>query len=280
MLPTGSVKKIGLIAGAGQFPRLFCRAARDRGYQVIITALRGQADPDLESLGFPLTWIRLGEVGKGVKVFRREGVSQAVMLGGVKKLELFSGNFRPDWLAIKYLPRMKRLKDFNDDTLLRFLAEVLADQGVEVVESTIFLPDLPIPAGVLTKRKPSSREMKDAEHGFRLAKDMGRFDVGQCIVIRNRAVLAVESAEGTDKTILRGGVYGRGKAMVIKVVKPNQDLRFDLPCIGLKTIETMIEAKCAALVVEAGGALCFDRDEVIKLADRHRICIIGMENKQ
>ncbi|MBW1712035.1 MAG: UDP-2,3-diacylglucosamine diphosphatase LpxI [Deltaproteobacteria bacterium] len=272
-LATGS-QKVGIVAGGGQFPVLLCRAARDQGRQVVVTALEGDADPRLTQEADELTWFKLGQLGKIIATFRQAGVDQAVMAGSVTKGQIFSGKWRPDRKFLSILPRIRSL---HDDSVLRLFAEILTEEGISVLDSTFLLPSLLTPPGRLTKRRPTKREFKDADYGFRLAKDLGRFDIGQCIVVRLGGVLAVEAQEGTDETIRRGGRLGQGRAVVVKVAKPHQDLRFDLPSVGLTTIQTMKDSGCTALVLEAGRTLCFDRQEMVALADKYGIAVLAME---
>lgn len=267
--------KVGLIAGGGQFPILFCRAAQRKGLEVVVCALEGEADSQLAQAADELHWFKLGQVGRIISVFRQAGVDQAAMAGQVTKTRLFSRAFRPD---LKFLSLLPRLKNAHDDAGLRVLAEAFEEEGIAIQPSTLFLPELHLPPGLLSRRRPTRRERKDADYGFPLAKELGAFDIGQCIVVRSRAVLAVEAIEGTDEAILRGGRLGGGRAVVIKVTKPGQDLRFDLPAVGVRTVERMIESGCSALVVEAGGTICFDREEMIDLANRHDICVLALED--
>lgn len=267
--------RIGVIAGGGQFPVLICRAARSQGIETVVLALEGVADQQLAHEADLVIRFRMGQAGKLIAGFRDNGVTRAIMAGTVPKTSIFS--WRPDRKLLSLLPRMGKL---HDDALLRLLAEVMAEEGVEIVDSTLLLPQLRTPAGKLTKRRVSRETWEDGRYGFRLAKDLGRFDIGQCLVIRSKAVLAVEAAEGTDETIRRGGRLGGGQAMVVKVSKPGQDLRFDLPALGLGTIRTMIEADCRALIVEAGQTICFDREEMIDLADRHKIAVLAMTQEE
>ncbi len=273
------MEKVGIIAGGGQFPVLLCRAARDQGKETVVLALEGEADPALSREGDSCVFFKLGQLGRIISSFKQAGVERIVMAGSVSKPQLFSGKIRPDRKLISLLPKIKKLR-LHDDGLLRALADVLAAEGILVVDSTNLLPELRTPQGVLTKRKPSRRERKDADYGFKLAKDLGRFDIGQCIVVRQKAVLAVEGMEGTDETIRRGGVLGGGRAMVVKVAKPGQDLRFDLPSVGLATIRTMVASGCKALVLESGRTLAFDREKMVRLADREGIAILSLKEEE
>ena len=272
------MEKVGIIAGGGQFPVLLCRAARAQGREVVVLALEGEADPALKAEASRLVPFKLGQLGRIINSFKESGVSRVVMAGSVAKPRLFSGGLRPDAKLISLLPKVKHLR-LHDDGLLRTLAQVLAGEGLTVVDSTFLLPELRTPAGVLSRRKPTRRERGDAEYGFRLAKELGRFDIGQCLVVRQKAVLAVEAMEGTDETIRRGGALGGGRATVIKVAKPGQDLRFDLPSVGLTTIQTMALSGCSSLVLEAGRTLTFDREAMLALADKKGIAVLALEGE-
>jgi DUF1009 family protein/predicted dehydrogenase len=267
----GKMKKIGLIAGGGQFPILFARAARSQGVQVVAVLLRGEADDRVEAEVESFSWVSLGKLGQMIETFQKAGVSEAAMAGAVAKTKLFS-RIRPDWKAVKLLARMLHKKD---DALLRALADELEAHGITIRPSTLFLPELLAPEGILTRRKPGSRERRDIEFGWKLAKEIGMLDIGQCLVVKDQAVLAVEAIEGTDETILRGGQLGRKKAVIIKVSKPKQDLRFDVPAVGLQTVETMKEVGASVLVIESGRTLIFDKEEMIESANKARITILS-----
>ena len=264
------MKKIGLIAGGGQFPILFARAARKNGVKVVAVALKGEADVLLESEVDVCSWVSLGKLGRMIEVFQAAQISEVAMAGAVAKTKLFS-KIRPDWKAVRLLARMLHKKD---DALLRAFTEELEEHGIKVRPSTLFLPELLAPPGILTRRKPNARERRDIEFGWTMAKEIGKLDVGQCILVRDQSVLAIEAIEGTDETIRRGGSLGKSEVVVVKVSKPNQDLRFDVPAVGLQTIETMKEVGASVLVVEAGKTLIFDREKMIRAADDARIAIL------
>jgi DUF1009 family protein/predicted dehydrogenase len=266
------MKKIGLIAGGGQFPILFARAARENGVEVVAVALEGETDKQLEPEVDVCAWVSLGKLGRMIEIFEKAQVSEVAMAGTVAKTKLYS-KIRPDWKAVRLLARMLHKKD---DAILRGFTEELERHGIRVRPSTIFLPELLAPPGILTRRKPNSREKRDVEFGWNLAKEIGKLDIGQCILVRDQAVLAVEAIEGTDEAIRRGGQLGKSEVVVVKVSKPHQDLRFDVPAVGLQTIETMKEAGASVLVVEAGKTLMFDRDKMIQAADDARIVILSI----
>jgi UDP-2,3-diacylglucosamine hydrolase len=266
---------LGVIAGSGKFPLLVARAARNAGLRVVAIAHEGETDPALEHETDSIVWIRLGQLGQLIKGLKAHGARTAVMAGAIRKKRMFS-NIKPD---LKGLGLMSRLAIFHDDDILRAVARELDKEGIEVVSSTTHVPELVAPAGILTVKRPSKAEKEDMVFGWKIAKELGRLDIGQCVVVRQKTVLAVEAIEGTDRTILRGGRLAREKAVVVKVSKPNQDLRFDVPSIGVETIRSMTEAKASAIAVEAGKTLLFDRDEMISLADQEGICVVSLRRE-
>lgn len=244
--------------------------------RVVAIAHEGETDPALEQETDTIVWIRLGQLGQLIRNLKKHGVRYAVMAGAIKKKRMFE-NVLPD---LKGLSLMSRLVIFHDDDILRAVARELAKEGIEIVSSTTHVPELMAPAGILTRRKPSKTEKADMAFGWRIAKELGRLDIGQCVVVRRKTVLALEAIEGTDETILRGGRIGREKTVVVKVSKPNQDLRFDVPSVGVGTVKMMSEVKASVLVVEAEKTLLFDRKEMIHLADEKGIAIVSLEEKE
>ena len=267
-------ESIGLIAGGGQFPQLIADAARIQGYRVVAVAHQGETDAALEDKVDTLVWIKLGQFGRLIHALKKNGVRRALMAGTIAKRRMFSG-IRPD---LKGLALMSKMAVFHDDGILRAVSDELKSQGIEIIPSTFCLPDLLSPRGCLTKRRPSRKEMEDVEFGWRVAKELGRLDIGQCVVVRDKTVLALEAMEGTDATILRGGDLAREKAVVIKLSKPGQDLRFDVPTVGLKTLETMARVKASVLAIEANKTLLFDKSAVIEYADKKGIVIMSKES--
>ena len=263
---------IGLIAGSGQFPILFSKAAKSKGHRVFTVAFKHETDPQIEAHVDALDWQHLGQVNRLIRYFKDHQVTDAVMLGAIRKTRMFV-DVRPDTKAIALLSQMRTT---HDDGLLGAFARVLEKEGIAVRASTFLLPEMLAPEGVWTRRKPGRSDKKDISEGFRLAKEIGRLDIGQCIVIKDGSVLAVEAIDGTDATIRRGGVLGRGDAVVVKVSKPDQDMRFDVPAVGVETIRTMHEAGAGILVIEAGKAVVFDREEMVRMADRHNIVIVSL----
>jgi DUF1009 family protein len=265
-------KKIGLIAGKGKFPLLFAQAARRRGLEVVAVAHRGETDPALEPLSHQCQWISVGQLGKLIRAFKQAGVTQAVMAGGVSRGRLFR-DFRPDFRALNLV---RRVGAGHDDRLLRGLAAELEKEGITIVSPLLYLEDVLAQPGRLSRRQPTSKELQDIDYGFTIAKELGRLDLGQCVVVRRQVVTALEAIEGTDDTIRRGGRLAGPGAVVVKVCKPGQDLRFDLPAVGKGTIEAMREVEAGVLAVEAGKTLIFDRDEMLALADRASIAVWGV----
>lgn len=264
--------KIGIIAGGGQFPYLFAQAAKKAGHEVVIVAHEGESAPELVEVADRLHWIKLGQLGRLIACFKKEQVRQAVFLGTITKTRIFR-DVLPD---LKGLSLWNKIRIKQDDAILRAIAGELEKEGIEVLESTLFLRHLLFPSGVLGKKKPSPDQIEDIRFGFAIAREIGRLDIGQTVVVRNRSVLAVEAIEGTDAAIRRGGSLGREKSVVVKVRKPGQDFRFDLPAIGLTTIDSMREVKAAVLAVEAGQSLLFDADNVVRHADRAGIVMVGV----
>jgi hypothetical protein len=265
-------ENIGLIAGKGQFPLLFAQAAKNQGFQVIAVAHQGETDPGLAELVHRIHWIYVGQLGKIIRIFKKEGVSRAVLAGGISRGRLFR-EFRPDFRALSLI---RRVGGGQDDRLLRAVADELEGEGIQIAPSTLFMNELLASPGQLGRRAPTPEELKDIDFGYEVAKEIGRLDIGQCVVVRRGVVVALEAIEGTDETIRRGGRLAGPGAVVVKVSKPHQDLRFDVPAVGLETIRTMVEIKAAALAVDAGKSLIFNRDEMLKEADRAGIAVWGV----
>jgi DUF1009 family protein len=258
-----------MIAGNGVYPALFARAARRAGVpRLVAVAFTDETDPALAGLVDDIEWLRVGQLDKMIKAFTNRGISQAVMVGQIAPSNLF--NLRPDLRTVALLAR---LKTKNAESIFGGIADELAKDGVTLLPATTHLEEfIPGPGHVCGPKLPEA-DLSVAAWGFGIAKEVSRLDIGQTIVVKDGTVLAVEAFEGTNEAIRRGGALGKGKAMVVKVSKPRQDLRFDVPCIGTKTIETAREAGIAALVVEAGHTLLLDRDEIVKLCERLRITL-------
>jgi DUF1009 family protein len=263
--------KLGLIAGNGKFPFLVLEGAKRAGTPVAVAAIREETDPAIESLADRLTWVGIGQLGKMLRFFKNEGVDKAIMAGQVKHVQIFSRAI-PDVRMLKMLLRLPRR---NTDALIGAVANELASEGIELIDSTFFLKDqLPQP-GTLTKRAPDERERSDVEYGLKIASGIAGMDLGQTIVVRDRACVAIEAMEGTDAVIRRAGELVRGRLTVIKIAKPDQDMRFDVPVVGVPTIESMKQSEATCLCLTAGKTLMFDREDMIALANKHKIAIVA-----
>lgn len=267
---TGDKEAIGIIAGGGQFPKLAAESAGKQGFRVVAVAHEGDTDPALADVTDKLVWVKLGQLGKIIGVFKKEGVKKALMAGSISKKNMF-GKMMPDLKGISFISKMAIL---HDDGILRAVASEFEKEGIEIVSSTHYLPELIAPEGCLTKKRPDKAQREDIRLGWNVAKELGRLDVGQCVVIRNRTVLAIEAIDGTNETIKRGGSIAGKDAVVIKVSKPEQDLRFDVPSAGLETLEVMAGVKASVLALEAGKTLLFDRQKMIEYADKAGISIV------
>ena len=274
--------KLGLIAGNGRFPFLVLDAALAEGYEVIVAAIQEEAFPEIESHGASAVhWLSLGELSKLIETFKREGVHRAIMAGQVKHKQIFS-SIRPDWRLAKLL---LSLGTRNTDSLLGAVAKVLADEGITLENSTSLLEPLLAKPGVLTKRAPSEQEKKNIAYGRIVARNLAEYDIGQSVVIAESACVAVEAMEGTDETIERAGKIMASlesdpstlsRALtVVKIAKPDQDMRFDVPVIGVRTIEAMQKAGASCLAVDAGKCLLLDGDAIISVADEAKITILA-----
>jgi hypothetical protein len=276
--------KLGLIAGNGRFPFLILDAARAQGLPVVVAAIREEADAEIDQRaaadsGITVHWLSLGELSRLIETFHKEGVEKAVMAGQVKHKQIFS-SIRPDWRLAKLL---LNLRTRSTDMLLGAVAKVLGDEGIELISSTAFLEPLLAAEGVLTERAPDEQERRNIAYGLSVARAVAGYDIGQTVVVAAQACVAVEAMEGTDDAIERAGLLMGSLAdeastlerrlTVVKVAKPNQDMRFDVPVIGIKTVETMIRAGASCLSVEAARTLLFDRDKLIERANREGLAI-------
>ncbi len=276
------MERLGLIAGNGTFPFLVLEAARAQGYEVIVAAIKEETGPAIESKGATAVhWLSLGELSKLIDTFKAEGVTRAVMAGQVKHKQIFS-SIKPDWRLAKLLLSVATR---NTDSLLGAIAKVLADEGITLENSTTLLEPLLTKPGVLTKRSPTEQERKNIAYGRAVARQLGQYDIGQTVVIAENACVAVEAMEGTDATIARAGELMRsleGESTlsriltVVKIAKPNQDMRFDVPVVGVKTIEVMKQAGASCLAVDAGRCLLIDGDAVIEAADSVDITVTAI----
>jgi hypothetical protein len=273
----GIPRRVGLIAGGGQFPLLFSKTARRRGLSLFTVAHRKESDPALADYADAIEWVHLGQVGRMLKFFKRHRVADAVMMGTIQKTRMFS-DVRPDTRAIALFAAMA--DNTHDDRVLSAFAALLEKEGIRVRPSTFLLPEMLAPAGCWTRRRPGKGEMNDVRFGWAVAKEIGRLDIGQCVVVAGGSVTAVEAIDGTDATILRGGRLAKGTAVAVKVCKPTQDMRFDVPAVGAQTIRSMQEAGVRALAVEAGKAVVFDRREMIELANRFKIAVVALKDPE
>ena len=269
-------ESIGVIAGGGQFPRLFIEAARQAGRKVVVIAHKGETDDSVAASADRVCWVKLGQLGKIISFIKDQKVRETVFLGTITKTRIFR-DVLPDFKALSLWNKIDRKQD---DAILRAIAGALEAEGISVLESTLYLQHLLFPKGVLTRRKPSEHQLADVRFGWQVAREIGRLDIGQCVVVRDCTVLAVEAIEGTDATIERGGFLGKENAVVVKLRKPGQDFRFDLPATGLRTIETMKKVGASVLAVEAGQSLLFDRQEMISVADKAGIVVVGVAENQ
>lgn len=264
--------RYGLIAGNGRFPLLVLDAARSQGIEMVVAAIKEETFPEIESRNVRLEWMSIGQLGRLIKFFKQEGVSKAIMAGQVKHTQIFSGAI-PDMRMFKLLAS---LATKNTNSLIGAVANELASEGIELIDSTAFLTPLLAPLGTLTPREPNEAERADIDYGIQIAREIARLDLGQTIVVCDRAVVAIEAMEGTDATIARAGTLSQGCPLtVVKVARPHQDMRFDVPVIGRPTLETMIKAGATALSITAHKTLVFDRDELLNLAEKHNITIVG-----
>lgn len=270
---TNQRAKTGLIAGSGSFPRLFADAANAADYDVYAVAYVNAAEPDLGNHVRQIKWLHLGEIERLLQFFKSVGVAETVIMGGVKKTNMFE-DIKPD---AKCLSLIGGLTETHDDILLRRFADLLEENGVTVRASTFLLPDILAPQGFWTRKKPDEIQNIDIDIGWKVAKEIGRLDVGQCVVVEEGSVLAVEAVDGTNATIRRGGALGGGNAVVVKVCKPNQDMRFDIPAVGTDTIRTMQDAGAGTLAVEADKTIVFNKEEMIATADAAGLCIMGIK---
>jgi len=282
----GSTAKLGLIAGNGRFPFLLLDAARAHGLTVVVAAIREETDPEIDARAaadsaIRVHWLSLGELSRLIETFQAEGVTRAVMAGQVKHTQIFSA-IRPDWRLAKLL---LNLRTRNTDMLLGAVAKVLGDEGIELISSTHYLEPLLARPGVLTRRAPSEAELQDIAYGRTTARALAKYDLGQTVVIAALACVAVEAMEGTDATIARAGTLFRAlgdaastlsrSLTVVKVAKPNQDMRFDVPVIGVATIQAMAHAGATCLAIEAGRTLLFDAAAIIAAADQAGIAVVA-----
>ncbi len=272
------MEKLGLIAGNGRFPILFAKGAKENNVPVIAVAIEGETSPEIGQHVEKLYWIGVAQIGKLIKIFKQENIYKAVMAGGLTKSNMFSSlrnlKLLPDLRTINLW--YKNVKRRDDQSLLGAVADELLKDGIELQSSTLYVPQLLAKKGILTKKKPADREMDDIYFAVPLAKEIAKHGIGQCIVVKEKVVLAVEAFEGTDEAIRRGGKLGRSDVVVIKVCKQNFDPRFDIPTVGLDTIKTLKGSSASVLALEAGRTIILDIEETLAEADKAGISVIGI----
>lgn len=267
------MEKIGLIAGNKKFPLLVSRAAKEKNYSVTALAIKGETSPRLKNLVDKIYWLRLREFSRMFEIFKNEGITRVIMAGQISPRSLFSKELDKD-AQLKLM--MKSIKDKKADSIFGAVAEKLKQAGIELISSTIFIEDHLPRKGTLTKTEPDFALWEDIYFGLGLAKSVGYLDIGQTVAVKHKAIVAVEALEGTDNLIKRAGQITRGGATIIKVSKPMQDLRFDIPVIGLNTIRQAVKAKAACLAIEAGKTLFIDREAGLRLADKNGVCVVAV----
>lgn len=277
-----AVRRVGLIAAWGRYPIVVAEALRAQGCQVVCLGVAGHADPLLREMCDAYSDIGIAKLGGAIRYFRQQGVKRATMAGKFHKTLLMQGHwikFLPDWRALRtFFPHFWSLtKDRKDDTLLGAVVDAFAEDGITFVPATEFVPEILVKAGTITKRQPSRAELKDIEFGWTIAKKMGEIDIGQSVAVKGQAVLAVEAIEGTDACIRRAGELCNGDAFtVVKVAKPQQDMRFDVPTIGKGTVESLVQAGARVLAIEADKTIFLDQAEVVALANQHQLAIVAL----
>jgi DUF1009 family protein len=266
------MERLGLIAGSGQFPILVADEAKKQGLETIAIGFNKITSPDLQSHVNKLCWIDIGNFSKLIKEFKSEKINKAIMVGHVAHVNIL----REIRLDLRTLRLLKKMANKKADSILRAVADELEKEGIKILDSTAYLSSLLPPPGVMTKRKPTKKEMKDIQFGFEIAKGIAGLDIGQTVVVKDKTVVAVEAMEGTDETIKRGGrISGKG-IVVVKVSKPQQDMRFDVPVIGLRTIECLKDAGASVMAIESGKTIFFDQEAVIGEANKEKITLVSV----
>ncbi|MGW8256512.1 MAG: LpxI family protein [Thermoguttaceae bacterium] len=280
-------RRVGMLAGWGRYPLVIAQALRRQNIEVYCLGTIGHADPALAQVCNDFRWLGLAKFGRAIRYFKRHDVTEVTMAGKIFKVRLLQrfGWIRhlPDWRTIRmFAPHfLTRKKDCRDDTLLMAVVNEFAAEGMRMSPATDYAPELLAPKGQLTRRGPSAWQIKDIRFGWRMAKEMGRLDIGQSVAVKDQAVLAVEAVEGTDQCIRRAGALCKaGNFTVVKVAKPRQDMRFDVPAVGLGTLESMVAAGAGALAIEAGKSILLDQDEIIEFADRHKLVIVALTDDE
>lgn len=269
-------RKIGLIAGNGKFPLIFAQEAKRVGAEVVALAIKKETSPSLENLVDRIHWVNVGQLGDLIEICKKEGITRAVMAGQVRHTRLF-GQVRLDARAMALLAGVK---DKKANSLLGAVADELLREGIELIDSATYLSHLLPSPGILTRRKPTQNEWRDIEFGHKMAKEIAGLDIGQTVVVKDQAVLAVEGMDGTDRTIKRGGKLGRGDVVVVKVSKPQQDRRFDLPIVGERTVEVLKQAKAKVLAFSARSTILLNREKVVKSANQNGISLVAVKEEE
>jgi len=265
--------QIGLIAGAGELPVIIAKDARERGFRVITVALENLASEQLQAVSDEIKWVNPGKFGELIDTLKKYHIKEAIMAGKVPKSLIYKSKITPDLRAVKLL---FSIRDKSDDAILNAITGELAREGIEITDTTKFSPHLLTPEGCLTNKRPDDEEWKDIEFGWKIAKEMGKLDIGQTVVIKGKAVMAVEAIEGTDEAILRGGKWAGEGAVIVKVSKPHQDMRLDVPAVGFDTIKSMEKVKARVLALEALRSMIVNREKVIEEAELAGITVIGI----
>ncbi len=265
--------QIGIIAGMGELPVIIAKDARERGYKVITVALETLASLEMDSVSDEIRWVNPGKFGELIDILKKHQIKEAIMAGKVPKSLLYKSKITPDLRAVKLL---FSIKDKSDDAILNAITKELAGEGIEIIDTTKFSPHLLTPVGCLTRKKPDEEQWKDIEFGWKIAREIGKLDIGQTVVIKGKAVMAIEAIEGTDEAILRGGKWAGDGAVVVKVSKPQQDMRMDVPAVGPDTLKSMEKVNAKVLALEAHRSMIVNRETVIREAESAGIVIVGI----
>lgn len=268
--------QIGIIAGMGELPVIIAKDARERGYKVITVALETLASLEMDSVSDEIRWVNPGKFGELIDILKKHQIKEAIMAGKVPKSLLYKSKITPDLRAVKLL---FSIKDKSDDAILNAITKELAGEGIEIIDTTKFSPHLLTPVGCLTRKKPDEEQWKDIEFGWKIAREIGKLDIGQTVVIKGKAVMAIEAIEGTDEAILRGGKWAGDGAVVVKVSKPQQDMRMDVPAVGPDTLKSMENVNAKVLALEAHRSMIVDRETVIREAESAGIVIVGISSE-
>ena len=268
--------QIGIIAGMGELPVIIAKDARERGYKVITVALETLASLEMDSVSDEIRWVNPGKFGELIDILKKHQIKEAIMAGKVPKSLLYKSKITPDLRAVKLL---FSIKDKSDDAILNAITKELAGEGIEIIDTTKFSPHLLTPVGCLTRKKPDEEQWKDIEFGWKIAREIGKLDIGQTVVIKGKAVMAIEAIEGTDEAILRGGKWAGDGAVVVKVSKPQQDMRMDVPAVGPDTLKSMEKVNAKVLALEAHRSMIVDRETVIRAAESAGIVIVGISSE-